>query len=84
MGCKGGSMEGAFMYLISNSLVTEEQYPYTSGKGVTGTCNDKLAKGGKVNVVKYDHVPANSPGSLRNFIEKGPVSVTIEADKTVF
>merc|ERR1711957_1119471 len=38
-GCNGGSMEGAFKYLTTTKIVTEEQYPYTSGRGVTGTCN---------------------------------------------
>jgi len=50
-GCNGGSMEGAFKYLTTTKIVTEEQYPYTSGRGVTGTCNTTLAAGGKVNVV---------------------------------
>jgi C1A family cysteine protease len=83
-GCNGGSMEGAFKWLQSNAIVTEAQYPYTSGRGVTGTCNKTLAAGGKVNVTKYKNVPADNSKTLRNFLEKGPVSVAIEADRPVF
>jgi len=37
-----------------------------------------------VNVASYTNVPANSVAQLKAAIAKAPVSVTIEADKTVF
>ena len=54
-------MKGAFIYLMEHKIVREEQYPYTSGKGVTGTCDKKLAAGGKVEVESYQNVPYDNP-----------------------
>jgi hypothetical protein len=37
-GCQGGLMNWAFAWVEQHGITTEENYPYTSGKGVTGTC----------------------------------------------
>merc|ERR1712196_580992 len=39
---------------------------------------------GKVGIKTYTNVPANSVEQLKAAIDKQPVAVTIEADKTVF
>lgn len=51
-GCNGGSMALAFKWLESHSLNTEDNYPYTSGKGVRGDCNESKAHG-PVKVTSY-------------------------------
>lgn len=62
---------------------TEASYPYTSSHGTEGKCAYD-AKKGKVEVTSYTNVPANCNDQLRAAIMKQPVSVTIEADSTVF
>jgi C1A family cysteine protease len=62
---------------------SESDYSYTSGTGSSGTCKVDASKG-LVNVKSYTNVPANSVAQLKAAITKAPVSVTIEADKTVF
>lgn len=45
MGCGGGLPDYAFDYIAytANGLVSDEQYPYTSGDGYSGTClTDRL------------------------------------------
>ena len=38
-GCQGGIMDNAFAYIQQDGIVTEASYPYTSGGGNTGTCD---------------------------------------------
>merc|ERR1740117_1164088 len=61
----------------------EAAYPYTSGTGQSGSCKYDASKG-KVGVASYKNVPANSVAQLKAAIALAPVSVTIEADQTVF
>lgn len=62
----------------------ESQYPYTSGHGETGKCNKNKEKGGVVSVTGYSFVTRDSVPQLQAAIDKGVVTVTIEADKLVF
>jgi len=69
-------------YVASNGQVTEAEYPYTSGKGDSGTCEKRgtpVAFVSKVNTVKRW-----SSSALLAAIAQGPVSVTVEADTKVF
>lgn len=83
-GCNGGWQYKAFQYLESNPHATESHYPYTSGTGQTGSCSVAQAAGGRVTVTGYTNVPSRSVSQLKAAIDKGVVSVTIEADKSVF
>lgn len=82
-GCHGGDMGLAFSYLESKNQNTESAYPYTSGNGVTGSCNHSKETG-SVKVTSYKNVPRNNPSQLQSYVSKGVVSVAIEADKPVF
>jgi C1A family cysteine protease len=84
-GCNGGSMEIAFTYFETNDAILEENYPYTSGTTQkAGDCKYDDMEKTKVEVASYVRVDQDSTDSLKASIAKGPTSVAIEADKTVF
>jgi C1A family cysteine protease len=73
-------MDQAFMYIEEFPLETEADYPY---KAKAEKCAYQKAKGvGKV--VKYTDVTPNKVDQLKAALNKGPVSVAIEADQVVF
>merc|ERR1712046_130881 len=80
-GCNGGLMDYAFRYIETAPLMTESEYPY---KGKDGMCEYTKSKGiGKVR--SYRDVGRDTSGSqLMSALNKGPVSVAIEADQFVF
>jgi len=79
-GCQGGVLQWAYSYTASNHLETETDYPYT---GKDGTCKFTKSKG-RVGATGYKNVAQNSQSQLRAAANIGPVSVAIEADKSVF
>lgn len=80
MGCNGGLMEYAFRYLESASLDSESSYPYTGKKG---SCHN--AQGSPVTkTTDYVEVKANSPSALMTALQKGPVSVAVDATSLGF
>merc|ERR1711988_662430 len=85
-GCNGGLMDYAFQYAQKTPMVTEDAFPYTSGHGVTGTCDKTMEQGGAVSVTGFKDVsPSQSnPAQLKAAVAKQPVSVAIEADKFAF
>ena len=83
LGCNGGMMDRAFSYSKSHPLETEADYPYTAkSHGVFGCQYDKTK--GVVGAQTYTDVTHGSASQLKAALNKGPVSVAIEADKTVF
>merc|ERR1712048_738201 len=84
-GCNGGLVDYAFEYAEKTPMVTEDSYPYTSGTGITGTCNKSMEEGGAVSVTSYHDAPADKSGAaLKAALNKQPVSVAIEADRIAF
>ena len=81
-GCNGGLMDLAFMYVEKHPLMTEADYPYTPSTGLFQCKYDKSK--GVVEVKDYADVQPNTPAQLKAALNQGPVSVAIEADKTVF
>jgi len=79
-GCNGGLMDNAFKWIETNGLCSESDYPYTSGGGDTGTCKSTCKAG--VTVSGFSDVPGES--GMIPAINKGPVSVAIEADRSTF
>jgi len=65
-------------YVEKHSQELESQYRYTAR---TGTCK---AKTGSVSVKGIANVRAGGSASLKAAIQKGPTSVTVEADRSVF
>jgi hypothetical protein len=64
----------------TNGLCKEEDYPYTSGGGQTGTCKKTCKKA----VTLAGHSDVFSESGMIPALNKGPVSVGIEADKSAF
>jgi len=79
-GCNGGLMDNAFKYIETNPLELESNYPYT---GRDGSCSYTKSKG-VAKVAGFKDVAAGSASQLKAAIAKGPVSVAIEADQSVF
>lgn len=79
-GCNGGLQPWAFDYLEEKAQATEDDYPYTSGKGKSGVCDEDLEDMGTVTVQDYDMVEPESVPQMKAAIDKGVITVTIEAD----
>jgi C1A family cysteine protease len=80
MGCNGGLMDNAFDWVTSNGGIdTEGDYPYTSGSGITGNCNNgKLSKdaalfNGHLDVTQDENQMAAWVST------KGPLSIAVDA-----
>ena len=77
-------MDLAFLYAQNDSVMTEADYPYVSGTTKKdGQCKYVKAEA-KVLVKDYIDVKSNNPTQLKAALNKGPVSIAIEADKDVF
>jgi cathepsin L len=82
-GCQGGLMDDAFQYMEQNGMCTEESYSYTAKNGecdVSG-CTIGVPKG---SVTGFKDVSPDDENAMLEAVAKGPVSVAIEADKSVF
>merc|ERR1712110_1158078 len=82
-GCNGGLMDTAFKFAEKHALCTEGSYPYTARGGTcrVSSCTVGIAKGG---VTGYKDVSANSEQAMMSALNQQPVSIAIEADKSVF
>jgi len=85
-GCNGGWMDDAFQWIQDNGgLCSEDDYPYTSGNGVTGTCQSSscsVVSGSQV--TGYTDVTENSESALQDAVYSTPVSVAIQANQLGF
>merc|ERR1719356_2366753 len=81
-GCNGGEMDSAFQYVKQNGLDTEASYSY---KGRSGSCQASSGTTGiPVGSVTGYHDVAQSEQALMEAVAQQPVSIAIEADKSVF
>jgi len=81
--CKGGLMDRAFKYVETNPLMEESAYPYTGHHSNFSKCKYEASKG--VGHVKgFKDVTPRSGDQMKAALAMGPVSVAIEADKSVF
>jgi len=77
-------MDKAFAYAEKTNIATEEAYPYTSGTGTKGSCDEDLYANADLTVKTYNDVTKNDSDALKAALDKQPVSVAIEADKAAF
>jgi len=83
-GCQGGLMDNAFKFVEKNGIAAEKAYPYVSGTGIRGLCDAKKEKAAVVTLTGFKDVPSADEDALKTAVALGPVSVAIEADKSVF
>lgn len=82
-GCNGGLMDNAFSWIEANGgLCSEDDYPYVSGSGASGTCDKTCSP--VVTVTGYTDVDSGSEEALKEAVAAHPVSVAIEADQSAF
>lgn len=79
LGCNGGLMDTAFKWIETNGLCSEADYPYVAKKQSTCTQCTAQAK-----ISSYHDVTPNDESALEDAVAQQPVSVAIEADKSVF
>jgi len=79
-GCDGGWTERAYDYVTkAGGLETDENYPYTSYQGVTGTCKSDKTKF-VVTVNSYTTIDGES--DMASYVQStGPLSVCLDAAK---
>ena len=81
-GCQGGLMDNAFKYIVANhGLDSEKDYDY---KGMNGNCSSDRASRVVATIASFADVPASNEAQLAAAVNKGPVSVAIEADQSGF
>jgi len=81
-GCNGGLMDNAFKYVKKTPLETEAQYPYKAKTGIFDHCKAKEAGVGHIS--GFMDVKKDSVSDMMAALMLGPVSIAIEADKSVF
>jgi hypothetical protein len=77
-------MDNAFEWIETNGLAAEAGYPYTSGTGVTGTCDKAKSAQKVVTISSFRDVPKTDEDALKSAVSMQPVSIAIEADKSAF
>jgi len=82
-GCNGGLMDNAFKFAEKNAICTEESYSYHASGGVCkeSSCTVGIPKGG---LTGFKDVDKDDEKALMSAVAQNPVSIAIEADKSVF
>jgi len=77
MGCNGGLMDSAFTWIMANGgICTEAAYPYTAKDG---TCQTSCTKDTKAKPASFTDVKTKDDAAMMSALNKGPVSIAIEA-----
>jgi len=77
-GCNGGNTETAYGYVKeAGGIETEQDYPYTSGGGSTGSCKFERSRI-KVTITGYKGV-SRGESALKNAMNAGPASLCLAA-----
>lgn len=79
-------MDYAFKYLESTPLLTEKEYPYLARRTILPwdkKCEEAETKA-TTKVTTYKDVTPKSESQMKAALAKQPVSIAIEADKSVF
>jgi C1A family cysteine protease len=82
LGCNGGLMDAAFQYIEKNGICTEADYPYTAQSDFLKCKASSCTAAARI--TGFTDVTPNNEAQLLSAVNIGPVSVAIEADKSVF
>ncbi|CAN6374513.1 unnamed protein product [Urochloa humidicola] len=75
-GCRGGLMDNAFEYIISNGgIATSDSYPYVARQGMCKSVQPAVTISG------YQDVPKNDEAALAAAVANQPVSVAVDANR---
>jgi C1A family cysteine protease len=79
-GCQGGLMDNAFDWVVTNGgIAAEATYPYKSGDGITGTCDQSKLKSYAAHVTGHTDI-AKDENVMENFVStSGPLSIGVDA-----
>lgn len=78
-GCNGGQMNDAFEYAIQYPICSDKQDPYEAKDDICKTCNSNIQ------FTSCKNIPPNNQLALKEAVAlHGPVSVSIQADKSYF
>jgi len=81
-GCNGGLMDNAFKWVNSNGgISSESDYPYTSGTGTTGKCDDSKKATIAAKFSSYKDVQSDEDQMATWTSANGPLSVAVDAAK---
>lgn len=80
-GCDGGFVDYAFGYTGVYPLMEEKNYPYKVRQ--QATCQFDV-KYGRVQTQDHWEIPPHEKNQLKAALMKGPVAVSVDADKDVF
>jgi C1A family cysteine protease len=81
-GCSGGELDVPYDYITHNKgLCQRSDYAY---EGVDATCDTRKCKTRYGNVNGCYYISPNNEEALRAAVDKGPVTVAIEADQLPF
>jgi len=82
-GCSGGLMDDAFKYAEGAAICTEDSYPYEGSNGncKASSCTVGVPSGALTGFKDVDH---NDENAMMDAVAQQPVSIAIEADKSVF
>jgi C1A family cysteine protease len=80
-GCNGGNAGLAFNYYKTDAAMAESSYKYTA-RDQRCSYNAKNTTG--VKDQSYSNVTRNSSSQMKSALQKAPLSVAIEADRSVF
>mmetsp|Transcript_4463 Transcript_4463/g.7192 ORF Transcript_4463/g.7192 Transcript_4463/m.7192 type:complete len:369 (+) Transcript_4463:37-1143(+) len=84
-GCNGGLMDNAYEWIINNGGITSETvYPYISGNGTTGICNQVHLRSSVAKISDWCDLNKGDEHDLELALAQQPIAVAIEADQTSF
>jgi len=87
-GCNGGLQEWAFAWIIRQGGITsEDNYPYTSGTGVTGSCKSSKETPYFASISSWYQVSDSTSGESNiedQLVQTGPITIGIDATPMQF
>jgi len=81
-GCNGGLMDNAFTWIIQQGgAVTESDYPYTSGTGQTGKCDESKKTNIAAKFSSKKDLPNDETQMAAWVGDNGPLAVAVDASQ---